>query len=239
MQQVKFKTEQFEGPLDLLLYLISKHRMDLYDIKIYELIEQYLSFMGSLGPEELDPTSEFVEMAARLVYMKSAALLPKREEAEQLERELTGQLVEYDLCKRAAARLGGMSDGVSFFVREPLDIELPSDFDLRCDPQLLTDALGGISGRARALRAPDPTRDFEPLVSAPVVSVTSRIIRILRGIRSGAAKRIYDFFDACRTKSEAVATFLGVLELIRAGRITVDDDGGVSARESARRRKRQ
>ncbi len=237
MQTVKFKTEQFEGPLDVLLYLISKHRMDLYDIKIYELIEQYLDFMGSLGPEQLDPTSEFVEMAARLVYMKSAALLPKRDEAEQLERELTGQLVEYHLCKRAAARLGSMSDGVLFFVREPLDVELPADFDMSCDPAMLVAALGGISGRALKLRAPDPTSDFEPLVTAPVVSVTSRIIRILRGLRSGTAKRVFDFFDACRTKSETVATFLGVLELMRAGRIAVDDDGNVTTRDSHRRRK--
>lgn len=239
MQPVKFKTEQFEGPLDLLLHLLARHRMDVYEIRIYELIDQYLAVMETLGPDELDPTSEFIEMAARLVHMKSAALLPRREEAEQLERELTGQLVEYHLCKQAAARLRSMSDGVVFFVREPLEVELSEEYDTLHDPFELLVAAEGMSGRAIQKQKHDPTAAFDPIVAAPVVSVTSRIVRILRGIRSGSKKRIQDFFLDCRSRSEAVATFLGVLELIRAHRIQIDDEGTVTALQRRRQEDRK
>ena len=70
MTELTFKINDFEGPLDLLLHLISKHKMQLFDIQIYQLIDQYLDFIGKVGPEQLEPTSEFVEMAARLVYLK-------------------------------------------------------------------------------------------------------------------------------------------------------------------------
>ena len=95
LTELTYKINDFEGPLDLLLHLISKHKMQLFDIQIYQLIDQYLEFIGEIGPEQLEPTIEFVEMAARLVYMKSVALLPRSDEKEELERELTGQLIEY------------------------------------------------------------------------------------------------------------------------------------------------
>ncbi len=239
MNAVKFKTEQFEGPLDLLLQLIAKRKMDLYDIKIYELIDQYLSAINNFSSEDLDPTSEFIEMAARLVYMKSVALLPKREEAEELERELTGKLVEYHLCKQAAARLRSMSDGVVFFVRDPIEIEFSQDYSVVHDPFELLTAAEGMSGRVlNKKREIDSTGDFDPIITAPVVSVTARIIRILRGVRHGSINNIHDFFKECKTKSESVATFLGVLELIRARRITIDDRGGVAATQHHRRDRR-
>ena len=89
MQELTYHIQDFEGPLDLLLHLLSVHKMSLLDIHIYELIDQYLDFIGSVGPEELESASEFIEMAARLVYMKSIALLPREEEKEELTRELT------------------------------------------------------------------------------------------------------------------------------------------------------
>ena len=95
MEKLTFKLEQFEGPLDLLLHLISKHKLNLYDIQIDLLLEQYLAQMEQIPFADLEQASDFLEMASRLVYMKSAMLLPKYEdEGENLKRELTGQLLE-------------------------------------------------------------------------------------------------------------------------------------------------
>ena len=94
MEKLTFKLEQFEGPLDLLLHLIAKHKLNLYDIPIDLLLEQYLAQMEQIPFADLEAASDFLEMASRLVYMKSAMLLPRYEdEGENLKRELTGQLL--------------------------------------------------------------------------------------------------------------------------------------------------
>ena len=235
MSAVKFRLEQFEGPLDLLLHLVVTHKMDLYDIRIYELIDQYLDFLNTSDTSELDPTSEFIEMAARLVHMKSLALLPRQEETVRLERELTGQLIEYGMCKRAASRLKSMSEGPGLFVREPMEITVDTESTVLPDPYELLTAAEGMNSRVARHRNVS-TEPFEPLVTAPMVSVTSRVVHILRGIRRGGVKKIFEFFTDFKSRSEAVATFLGVLELIRAKRITVSDDGDVAVVENSKRR---
>ena len=216
MTELTFKINDFEGPLDLLLHLISKHKMQLFDIQIYQLIDQYLDFIGKVGPEQLEPTSEFVEMAARLVYLKSVALLPRSEEKEELEHELVGQLVEYALCKQAASRLRDRSEGINFFVREPMKIDLPNVYDRKHEPKKLLEAILAVQGRNR--QVPN-IEQFEPLVTA------------LGSLRIRNGRPINEFFLNTTGRSETVATFLGLLELIRNGRIMVDDDGIVHAKE--------
>ena len=93
MEQINYKLEVFEGPMDLLLSLISKHKLDIYDIPIMELVEQYTDYVRQMQEADMDVASEFLEMAARLVYIKTVSLLPKSEEAEELKRELTGELL--------------------------------------------------------------------------------------------------------------------------------------------------
>ena len=102
MEKISYKVEAFEGPLDLLLYLISKHKLDIYDIPIVELVDQYIAYVRSMENDDLYVASEFIEMAARLVYIKSVSLLPVYEEAEELKRELTGELIEYRDCQLMA-----------------------------------------------------------------------------------------------------------------------------------------
>ena len=101
-----FKIEDFEGPLDLLLYLVGKNKMNLYDINIMELIDQYTATIRNLQDNRMEVTSEFIDMAAHLVQMKSALLLPRSPEAERMKAELTGRLIEYSACKEVAAKLG-------------------------------------------------------------------------------------------------------------------------------------
>ena len=84
LDKLSFQLENFEGPLDLLLYLISKHKLNILDIPIVELLSQYMGAIQAMREADMDVTSEFVEMASRLVYLKTVSLLPRHEEAEQL-----------------------------------------------------------------------------------------------------------------------------------------------------------
>ena len=108
MEQLSFKVAEVEGPLDLILQLIAKHKLNIMDIDISALLEQYLQKIEEWKEQNLEVASEFLQMASRLVYIKSVSLLPRHEELEELKRELTGQLIEYSLCKQVSALLKNM-----------------------------------------------------------------------------------------------------------------------------------
>ena len=228
-QTITFKLEDFEGPLDLLLYLVSKNKMNIYDIEIVALIDQYVSMVNGLPVYQMESASEFIEMAARLVQMKSYFLLPKSEEAERMKEELTGMLVEYSACKEVAAQLRSMAEGVYTVVREPAEVELDTEYRLRHDVYLLEEAYNARQGRSRQ-KQPPRQEQFEPLTTAPFVSVTSRIIHVLRGLMTGRVRRLRQLFVKEGGRSQTVATFLAVLELVRAGRIAIADDESLTVR---------
>ena len=228
-QTITFKLEDFEGPLDLLLYLVSKNKMNIYDIEIVPLIDQYVSMVNGLPVYQMESASEFIEMAARLVQMKSYFLLPKSEEAERMKEELTGMLVEYSACKEVAAQLRSMAEGVYTVVREPAEVELDTEYRLRHDVYLLEEAYNALQGRSRQ-KQPPRQEQFEPLTTAPFVSVTSRIIHVLRGLMTGRVRRLRQLFVKEGGRSQTVATFLAVLELVRAGRIAIADDESLTVR---------
>ena len=229
MESLTFKLEEFEGPLDLLLYLVGKNKMDLHEIAILDLIDQYTAVINTLTDHRLDVASEFIEMAARLVQMKSYLLLPRSEEAERLKQELTGQLIEYSACKKIAARMGAMAAATFTAVRQPMEVQLDNTYQLRHDASLLQQAWFGLMGRSRRRTAPSAER-FEPLVTAPFVSVASRVVHVLRGLVTGRVRQLRNLFSPSGSRSETVATFLAVLELVRAGRITIADDETLAVR---------
>ena len=108
MEKLEYHLQVFDGPLDLLLALIAKNKLDIYDIPISELLDQYLEQIALMREADMDVASEFLEMAARLVQIKAASLLPQHEQDEEDPRaELTGQLLEYDQCKKAGGPAGG------------------------------------------------------------------------------------------------------------------------------------
>ena len=124
MERISFKLEVFEGPLELLLHLISKHKLNIYDIEITLLLEQYLEYIDKMSETDMEIASEFLEMAARLIYIKTVSLLPKYEEADDLKQELTGELIEYAVCKKIAERLRNDFIGYDIFIREQMRIEI-------------------------------------------------------------------------------------------------------------------
>ena len=226
MEQFTFKLADFEGPLDLLLYLVSKNKMNIYDIEIVALIDQYVAVRA----EEMESASEFIEMAARLVQMKSFFLLPKSEEAERMREELTGMLVEYSLCKEVAAKLRAMGEGIYLAVRGPMPVELDATYRLRHQPCELEKAYNALQGKSLLKRTPK-AEQFEPLTAAPMVSVASRIIHVLRGLVTGRVKTLRQLFSKDATRGQTVATFLAVLELVRAGRVSIDAHENLSVKQ--------
>ena len=154
METLTFHLEEFDGPLDLLLYLVSKNKMDLHNIPILELIEQYTSIIDGLGAQRMEAASEFIEMAARLVQMKSYLLLPRSEEAERMKEELTGELIEYSTCRKVAAQLGQMAAASFMAVRRPAEIELDSTYLRKHEPGLLPQAWFSLMGRSVRKKKP-------------------------------------------------------------------------------------
>ncbi len=223
MSTARFKLDMFEGPLDLLLHLITKHKLNIYDIEIAVLLEQYLEYMAGLEEEDYEDAADFLEMAARLIYIKTASLLPKDDEGEELKKELQGSLIEYSLCKMAAARLKEQYAGGDIFVREPVKLPVKKVFTGEKDPLELLAAYLGMSEKARHSK-PLKAEMFKPILSRRIVSVTSKIIHVLKMLITRGECFLDSMYDGCADKSERVAVFLAVLELTRSGRIFLNDD---------------
>ena len=224
MEKLSYKLDVFEGPLDLLLFLISKNKLNIYDIRISDLVDQYMEQIETMRENEMEIASEFLEMAARLVQIKSLSLLPKHEEADALVRELTGQLIEYQEMKKVAAML---SVQVCFdrFVRQTMEIEFEYHYaHTHTTEELYRAYLEAVGKEKKQKEAPD-ANVFSPIVSRTAyVSVPSRIIHLLRSLYGGAVLRYRSLFKG-ETRSGMVATFLALLELIHAKRVTVSGTG--------------
>ncbi len=227
MEKLSFKAGEVEGPLDLILTLISRHKLNIYDIEISTLVEQYTAAVREMEQADLEVGSEFIEMAARLVYIKTVELLPRHEKpAEDPRQELTGQLLEYQACRRAAALLRERCHLDEQFVREPAALAADTTYRLRHPPLLLAESYRRAIGRGIPA-GPPPAEVFRPLVAARFVSVGSRIVSILAGLYRRGQVAFTGLFVHSRERSEVVATFLALLELMKEKRVRLEEDGTV------------
>lgn len=234
MNRINYKIEDFEGPLNLLLALIAKNKMSIADVEIITIINQYLAVISAAQESDLDTASEFIDMAARLVYMKSVFLLPKDDEGEKLKARLQGQLVEYSRAKKAARLLRNAYVGDRIFMRPAMEIVQDNTYSL-CHPvSALTDAYSRLSDRSLK-RTPPARESFAPIVNTPVVSVAGKIYTLMKDLMKKNVTDIQSAFRKMRTRSEAVAMFLAVLELVRAHRVQLNDDGGMKLLRKGKR----
>lgn len=223
MEKIQYKTDVFEGPLDLLLHLINKHKLNINDIPIFQLVEQYIDYVRLMEDSDMEVASEFLEMAARLVYIKSVSLLPVHEEAQELKKELTGELIEYRDCKLMAAKIAQQADGFNHFCREAMEIEKSLKYErVHESDDLLKYYLSAVGRGKRKL--PPPFEAFTAIVTKKIVSVSSRVSGIFSRLKSASEHRFHSFFYDAKSRSEMVATFLAMLELIKANKIRVSDD---------------
>jgi len=226
-QEYKVKLEVFEGPLDLLLYLIKKDEVDIYEISIERITGQYLEFMDAFKVLDLDVAGEFVVMAANLIYIKSRALLPAHvqppeEEAEEADPrwDLIRQLVEYKKFKDAAAQLSQRElDQSNLFSRLPDDpsavVERPlgdvSVFDLIT---AFNNVLKRIAHKSEDLRE----------IFEENYTVSDKIDLIMKMMSSGVPLKFMELFSDAASRAEIVVTFLALLELIRLKQLKAIQD---------------
>lgn len=222
--QLQYKLSAFEGPLDLLLTLISKNKIDIYDIKISELLDQYMEQINRMQDDHMDIESEFLTMASRLVYIKSVMLLPKyEEEAEELKKELSGQLLEYAVCREVAAKLSTIYD-FDYFYRDASPVEFDLTYNRLHPSTDIAKAYVSAVGRGKS-KLPPPENAFSGIVSRKMVSVNSMIIHLMRRLWHGKRLEYHEIFEVCKGKSELVATFLATLELVKGKRICINGSG--------------
>ena len=227
MNEISYQIENFTGPLDLLLFLISKHKVELWEIKIYEIIDQYLKIVSEINEETLDYSSDFVDMAARLVLLKSIALLPRQKEQPEEIKELIGQLIELRLAKIAAENLKKSGETYHRTVRAPMEIKIPFEYTYSHEKEELRQAYLTMVTRNNARDFAPDLRNFDEIVNKPVIPVGTKILHILRRLKKGIVKTLSGLFKGVKDRSDAVVTFLGLLELVRAGRVRVSDDGSM------------
>lgn len=223
MEKISYKLDVFEGPMDLLLHLISKHKLNINDIPIFELVEQYTAYVRQMQDADMDVASEFLEMAARLVYIKTVSLLPVYEEAEQLKKELTGELLEYRDCKIMAGKLSEQAKGFDFYWREPEEIEQDHTYTRIHEPEELFKAYIAAVGRGKR-KLPPPIDAFKAIVAKKIVSVSSKIAVIFHKLRGRMRVGFLSFYEDAETKSDLVAMFLAMLELVKSKQIAVDGE---------------
>ncbi len=211
------KLEIFEGPLDLLLHLIKKHELDIYDIPIAPITQQYLEYLELMKSLDMEIAGDFLVMAATLTHIKSRMLLPPPEHPEADEdgtdprAELIRRLLEYKRFKDAAASLEQKEhDWSRVFTREAEAApELPPDDQPLLFDFHLFDLLAAL--REVLNRAPDAGIE----ITAEAVSITEKISHILSRLENTDSVLFAELFDQNTTKAHVIATFMALLELMK------------------------
>ena len=224
MAEYKVKFEVFEGPLDLLLYLIKKQEVDIYQVNLTQLATQFVEYIDLMRMLDLEIAGEFLVMAATLMYIKSRELLPKDLQVESEGEddtadprwELIRQLVEYKKFKDAAAQLQALEirqEGV--YPRMPVKPEFAPEVASPKTDASLFDLLNAVNAILKRIAAKEQTRDiFEDRWT-----VSEKIEILLRRISEQTTLRFSELFAGATSRTEVVVTFLAVLELVRLRQI--------------------
>lgn len=228
MEQLTYKLEVYEGPLDLLLDLIEKNKIDIMNIPISLICDQYMAYIEQARAMDLELAGEFIVMASELLYIKSKMLLPRVEPDEEDPRaSLAEALLIYKQAKEAAELLAPMYSSYSGRTeKEEDEIKAPSEVPEGLSPELLKKALGVISVRLRELEAAH-SRNLSPLVKGEVVSVSDKISDIVVHLKKKPAS-LLQVMRTASSRSALVATFMALLELIKERTILLYDDDAES-----------
>ena len=223
MAEYKVKFEVFEGPLDLLLYLIKKEEVDIYDVNLTQLATQFIEYIEVMRMLDLEIAGEFLVMASTLMYIKSRELLPLdqqvqtegEDEGEDPRWELIRQLVEYKKFKDAAAQLQTMeARQENVFPRLPPKPDLAPAAAPRPDVSLF-DLLNAVNSVLKRVGQRENFRD----VFEDKWTVSEKIEQILRAIALQSRLKFSEMFAGATSRTEVVVTFLALLELIRLKQI--------------------
>ena len=228
MDTLNYKLESFEGPLDLLLTLIQKNKVSIWDIPIVEITEQYLKAIEGIEKSEIENTSEFLVLAAQLLWIKSRMLLPKPEDDEEEEdprEDLARRLAEYQAYKEASQELRKTEGASRYMVfREEEMIKFPvPEYSRHHELEELTNAFNNILARKIRYAKPEK-RAFSGIVGREKVSVHDMSVRVRRKFLKSKKVEFKTLFDDDYTRPQMIATFLAVLEMIKESRLFAEYD---------------
>ena len=227
MEIVNYKLETFEGPLDLLLTLIKKNKVSIWDIPIVEITEQYLEAIKGIEENEIEDTSEFLVVAAHLLWIKSKMLLPKdeKEEEEDPREDLARRLAEYQAYKEASQELRKSEGATKHMVfREEEQIKFPiPEYSREHNVDELINAFNNILERKIRFAKPEK-RSFSGIVGREKASVHDMTIRIKRKFRISKNLEFKTLFEDGDSRPVMIATFLAILDMIKINRILAEYD---------------
>ncbi len=224
IEQLTYRLDQFEGPLDLLLTLISKNKVSITDIPIAMICDQYMQYIEEAQRMDLEIASEFIVMASELMLIKSKMILPHEEGTENdPRREIADALLLYQQAKLAATKLRPLYDEFSSrFVKGTDDVPPEKGLPLNLDPNLMIKALNSVLRRMRISEAERKPQDLvNPLIKHKVVSVEEKIEEICQTLEEQEEASLFFLLKDSDSRAELVARFMGILELIKLGRITI------------------
>ena len=228
MEKIQYKLENFNGPLDLLLHLIQKNKVSIWDIPIVEITEQYLEAIEGIEDSALEDTSEFMVLAAQLLYIKSKLLLPKPEAEEDEEDprdELARRLEEYKIFKEASLNLRKteFSSRYMFFKgEEKISFPVP-EYDRSHGVDELLEAFNMILARRERTKKPEK-RAFSGIVGREKVSVEDMTEKLSRYLDASPRLSFHSVFRKEDSRPEMIATFLAILEMIKLGTLSAEYD---------------
>lgn len=230
MESITYRLDQFEGPLDLLLTLIHKNKVNIEDIPISLICDQYMQYITEAKEMDMDIASEFIVMASDLMLIKSKLLLPREKEDEEDPRKtLTDALLRYQQAKDASAKmhpLYALFSGRQ--IKDTDEITVDRTFVADQDVEALYRAMRRIVDFNDAMDKAHKTA-FTPMIAKPIVPVEHKILQIMTRLTSNRYQTLEDFVSDSISLPDMIAIFIGVLELVKTKRILlVENDEDIS-----------
>ena len=234
MAALDVKLNVFEGPLDLLLHLIEKNKVQIFDIPIVTITDQYIEYINNMEEEDLDVMSEFLVMAATLIRIKSKMLLPKDEEEEDPRDELVRRLLEYKMYKYAACELKDMElDGEKNLYKGASIPAEVKNYHEEIDPYELVSGMGldleklneiFKSVMRKQVDKLDPVRSKFKTIEKEEISLEDKMAEVREQVRGLNGINFRTLLEMQPSKMNVIVTFLAILELMKISAITIRQD---------------
>ena len=224
--------EDFEGPLDIIFLLLSKNKIEIADVSITAILEQYLAYLEEMKRLDMEIASEFITMASHLMLIKTKMLLSAAEAAEaESELDLLRQsLIDrqrkeaLEQIRMAVTALEPRNEvGRCIFTKDPEPLRRDSTYRYKHAPEDMLLALEEISQRNQR-RLPPPTVNFQGIVGKEPYPVTRKATELIRTLVLRGVEKLKNLFRGNRSRSEVVATFLAILELCKTNSVSLEDD---------------
>ncbi|MFA6948820.1 MAG: segregation/condensation protein A [Eubacteriales bacterium] len=226
MEELQFRLDAFEGPLDLLLRLIAKNKLNIYDIPIAVIFDQYMEYLGEMQSMDMDIAGDFIVMASELMLIKSRMLLPRQPEENDPRAPLTEALVEYKKVKLAAEYFGEQLGIYGGRIAKDISDIAPDTSLLPQSADALTRAFRRIYERMD-IKSTDETknlRTIDELVHSKIVPVRACIIGIMKYLYKYGKTDFDTLMSRSESRSALVASFAALLELLRARRVELSEE---------------